>query len=131
MPPLSASPAPPVLSETSPSRSSSKTDGLVSWELWAAFVEVICRASDGAQVTPTIVWQRAIELGHQPDGVAGVGQHHAHPNTDINAEGALNETTQYAYNGTPSVPWFHCHSEHRSLFRWGHYTDNFHVARQI
>lgn len=51
-----------------------------------------------------------MELGHQPDGFAGVGQHHAHPNIDINAEGALNETTRAAYNGSTSVLTRLCHS---------------------
>lgn len=88
-------PAPAVLCKTSSSRSFSKTDGFVSWELWAAFVEVICQAPDGVHVTSTLVWQRAIELGHQRDGFAGVRQHHAHPNIDINAEGAFSETNQY------------------------------------
>lgn len=60
----------------------------MSWELWAAFVEVFGQASDGAEVTPKLVWQRAMELGHQTDSfTGGAGQQHVHPNTDIDAGG--------------------------------------------
>ncbi|CAM9161364.1 unnamed protein product, partial [Laminaria digitata] len=40
----------------------SKDDEIVSWEVWAAFCEVLCQAGDASLITPASVWKRAAEL---------------------------------------------------------------------
>ena len=34
----------------------------MSWEVWAALCDVLCRATEAGQITPASVWKRAVEL---------------------------------------------------------------------